>query len=43
MFLRSKNDLVESFNLSNIALSDEGAVDFDLTINFTSKIFEASE
>lgn len=43
IFLRSKNDLVDGFNLSNIALGDEGTVDFELTINFTPKIFEALE
>ena len=43
MFLRNKNDLVESLTLSKIALSDEGTVDFGLTINFMPKIFEASE
>lgn len=40
IFLKSRQDIIESFDLSKIALGKEGQVDFGLTINFTSKIFE---
>ena len=43
LFLRSRNDLVEGFDLSELSLGDEGNVNFGLNINFTPKIFEAPE
>lgn len=43
LFLKSKSDLVEGFDLSKIAFGKDGGVDFNLTINFTPKIFEAPE
>jgi len=43
LFLKNKSDLVESVNLSDIGFADKGGVEFRLNINFTPKIFEASE
>lgn len=41
LFLKSQKDMVESVDLSEIALGNKGEVDFTLIINFMPKIFEA--
>lgn len=43
IFLRESQDVVESFILSELVLGKKGGVDFNLTINFKTKIFDALE
>lgn len=39
IFLNSQSDIVDSFDLSGVSLGEGGEVNFNLTINFTPKIF----